>query len=196
MSADTPETFAAKLQSVRVPLWLPLLLGALLVVVFIWKQWAMSAAEAERESQRIALTEQAAREKAALLARANEAIARNSDAAHRLMGATLAWSVRGEKSRGNLGQIDEFFGELVRNERIQQAALADHDGQILLSSDRKLQGARFADHFPVEMLGEPTVAIHPGKDGTKYLVMPILGLTSRTGSVILVYRPEPALTDP
>lgn len=196
MNADAPETFAAKLQSVRVPLWLPLLLGVLLVVVFIWKQWALNAAEAELEAQRIALTEQAAREKAALLARANEAIARNSEAAHRLMGATLAWSVRGEMSRGNMGQIDEFFGELVRNDRIQQAALADPGGQILLSSDRKLQGARFADHFPAELLSEPTVAIHPGKDGNKYLVMPIFGLTSRTGSVILVYQPESALTDP
>ncbi len=196
MNAVANPSPLSKLQTVRVPLWVPLTLAVLLLLLFVWKYVALSAAEARLEEQRIALTEQAAREKAALLARANAAITQYSDEAHVLLGTGLSWAVRGEMIQGNLGQVDEFFGELVRNPRIQRVALADASGRILTASDRKLEGGTFSEHFPAELLNAPGVAVHPGEQGQKNLALPVQGLTQRLGTVIVAYQPEPALTDP
>lgn len=196
MNVEASPSALSKLQTVRVPVWVPLTLAVLLLILFVWKYVALNAAEARLEEQRVALTEQAAREKAALLARANAAIAQYSDEAHVLLGNSLSWSVRGAMIQSNLGLVDEFFGELVRNDRIQRVALADSSGRILTASDRKLQGGTFSEHFPAELLNEPAVAVHPGEDGQKNLALPVQGLTQRLGTVVVAYQPEPALTDP
>lgn len=195
MSTEADATFLSKLQSTRLPVWIPLVLAILALVLFLAWRMAVSSAEDRLEAERAAWTAQAAAEKAALLARANAAIAANSEAAHRLFGTSLAWAVRGELNRGNLGEVDQFIGELVRNERIQQVVLTDRDGRITLASDRKLVGARFAEHFPAGLLAAPEVGIEDGAEGAKNLAMPIQGLTSRLGSVLVVYTPEPALTE-
>ena len=194
MNAQASSSPMSKLQTIRVPLWVPVALAVLVLILLVWKYLALSAAEARLEEQRIALTEQASREKAALLARANAAIAQYSDEAHVLLGTSLSWSVRGAMIQNNLGLVDEYFGELVHNERIQSVALADTSGRILTASDRKLQGGTFSEHFPAELLNEPGVAIHPGEEGQKNLALPVQGLTQRLGTVVVVYKPEPALT--
>lgn len=187
------ESPLAKLQSIRLPLWLVLVLTVLLLALFISRQMALSEAEARFASERAALTAQMASEQAALLARANAAIAQNSDAAHVLFGTSLAWAIRGDLLQGNTGEIDLFFGELVRNARIQQVALADRDGRVMLASDRKLQGALFSEHFPAELATGQEVAVHAGNGGNKYLLMPIQGLNTRLGTAVIVYTPEPEL---
>lgn len=195
MNSENNASVLSKLQSVRLPLWVSLVLAVLLVFLYLSKQMALSAAEARLESERQQLSSQFAAEKAALLARANAAIAENSQAAHLLFGKSLSWAVRGELMRGNLGEIDQFLGELVRNDRVQQALVVDRDGRIVLASDRKLQGASFTEHFPAGLLGAPDVAISDGEEGTKQLVMPVQGLNARLGSVLVVYRPEAPITD-
>lgn len=193
MTAESSQSPLSKLQSIRLPLWLVLVVTALLLALFVSRQLALSQAQARFESERAALVAQMASEKAALLARANAAIAQNSDAAHVLFGTALAWAVRGDLLQGNTGEVDLFFGELVRNSRIQQVALADREGRITLASDRKLQGALFSEHFPAELATGQDVAVHAGNGGNQYLLMPIQGLTARLGTVVLVYTPEPAL---
>lgn len=195
MSSESNESILSKLQNARLPLWITLVLAALLVFVFVSQRMVLSAAEARLAAETQRLTEQFAAEKSALLARANSAISGNSEAAHLLVGKTLSWAVRGEQIRGNLGEIDQFVGELVRNERVQQVLVVDRDGRISLASDRKLQGAAFSDHFPADLLGAPDVSVTDGGDGLKHLVMPIQGLNARLGSVLVVYRPEPLLSE-
>lgn len=195
MNTTSPAgSFLSKLHSHRLPAWLPLVLALALIAAVISRQVALDHARALLDAQRSEFVAQLASEKAALLTRANAAIAQNSDAAHILFGTALAWAIRGDLLLGNTGEIDLFFGELVRNPRIQQVALTDRDGRILLASDRKLQTAAFAEHFPAELLNEQQVAVHAGNGGNKYLLMPIQGLNSRLGTVVLVYTPEPAIS--
>lgn len=183
-------TLMERLRTTRVPLWTSVVLALAVLLVFAWKQIAVGAAERRLEAERQALTAQLAEERASLLLRAREAVARSSEANHLMFGTALAWAVRGELIRGNHDQIDQYFNELVRNERIRAVVLAAADGQIVLASDRKLQGGLLAQHFPGNAGEAPAVAVRDGVDGEKLLVLPIQGLTSRLGTVVLAYRPE------
>ncbi len=189
-TASAPATLMDRLRTTRVPLWTTVVLALAVLLVLAWKQIAVGAAERRLESDRQALSAQLAQERTALLTRAGTAIARSSEANHLMFGTALAWAVRGELIRGNHDQIDQYFNELVRNERIRVALLAAADGKVLLASDRKLQGGLLAEHFPGELVEEPAVIVRDGADGEKLLVLPIQGLTTRLGTVVVAYRPE------
>lgn len=179
-----------RLRGMQLPVWVVVALVVALALMFVWKQAAVGAAEERLEAERQALAAQLADEKSAVLARAGEAIARGSEANHLLFGTALAWAVRGELIRANLDQIDQYFNELVRNERFRVVLLAGADGRIQLASDRKLQGGLLTEHFPGLPGEAPAVAVREGAEGEKLLVLPIQGLTSRLGTVVLAYRPE------
>ena len=184
------QTFVDKLREIRLPLWVSLVLLVLLLVVFAWQRIAVGAAERRLAVEKQALTEQSAAAQAAFMAQAREALARHSEANHVLFGNALAWAVRGEMIRNNRDQIDQYFTELVRNERIRLVLLADVNGKILLASNRKLQEGTFADVFPAALLQEPQVTVQEGEGNEKRLVLPIQGLTARLGTVVVVYLPE------
>ena len=196
MDQDTPNQPNAapstldKLRATQLPLWVGVVLAVALALMFFWKQAAVSSAEKRLDAERQTLTAQLAEEKSAVLAQARDAIARNSEAGHLMFGTALAWAVRGELIRANLDQVDQFFNELVRNERIRVVLLAGADGKILLASDRKLQGGILAEHFPAELNEQAAVAVRPGEGAEKLLVLPIHGLSSRLGTVVLAYLPE------
>ncbi len=184
-----------RLLETQVPLWLALALGLALLLTFAWKQVAVGAAERRLESERAALTEQLAREKTELVARAETTLASRDEIMQVYAGTLLAWAVRGELIRNNLDQIDQFFNELIRNERVRGVFLAGADGVVRLASDRKLQGVAFADHFPAALLAEPAVVVRPDEAGQRRLVIPIQGLNERLATVVLVYTPEAGLTE-
>jgi len=108
----------------------------------------------------------------------------------------LAWAVRGELIRNNLDQVDQFFNEMVRMERVERVVLAGQDGKVLLSSDKRFQGGDFAALYPAELLGAPQVAVLAGAEGKKRLVLPVMGLSARLGTVVMDYAPVPAPTAP
>ena len=185
----------AGLLAQRMPAWLALvLLLILLIVLLIWKQMAVSTAEARLAEERQTLTQQFEADKAAVLGQAREAVARNSEQAHRLVGQALSWAVRGELIRNNLDQIDQYFQELVKTERIRQVALVGNDGKVLLATDKKLQGSDFGASQPADLLNAETVEIRPAQTANEnYLVMPVMGLNVRMGTAVLRYAADTGL---
>lgn len=174
----------APLTEISLPLWVSLVLAVLVIIVFIWKGVAVSAVERGMETERQAL--EASR--AAVQVEAQATIARHSDNTHALFGTALAWAIRGDMIRNNLDQIDQYFNELVRNERIDLVLLADPAGKVLVSSDRAFLDAPLPGHIPAGALQEPRVNVSAAEDGQKRLVVPIQGLNSRLGTVVLTYR--------
>ena len=89
--------------------------------------------------------------------------------------------------RNNLDEIDQYFSALVKNERIQLVQLVDPEGKVLLSSDRKFMGSEVSGHFPAALLMQTSVSILPGEDKVRRMVVFILGLNKRIGTVLLAY---------
>lgn len=186
----------AMLRETKLPLWVSLLLALLLAVVFIWSRVSIGAAEARLEKARQAMTQKYESDRSALLARMQDFTARQDDESQRRFGMALAWAVRGELIRNNLDQVDQFFNEMVRMERVERVVLAGQDGKVLLSSDKRFQGGDFTALYPSELLATPQVAILAGAEGKKRLVLPVMGLTARLGTVVVDYAPVPAPTAP
>lgn len=174
------------LQDTKLPLWISLLLVVLLIVMFVWKQAAVGQAEQRMQEQ----AQQLETEKAAIRAEAADMLAKNSEAAHQLLGTSLAWAIRGELIRNNLDQIDQYFNELVKNERIKLAVLSNQEGKILVASDKKYQDTEFGQAFPATLLETTEVTIQDTDGSVKLLVMPIMGLNNRLGTAVLSYTPE------
>lgn len=174
------------LQSIKLPLWVSVLLVLLLIVGFFWKQSAVANVEASMQEQ----NQQFQADKTALRAEAAAMLAQRSEAAHRQLGTALSWAIRGEMIRDNLDQIDQYFAELVKTENIKLAVLADTNGKVVVSSDNKFQDGEFSQAFPADLLAEAQVAIRDGQDGNKLLVMPVMGLNSRLGTAVVSYAPE------
>lgn len=121
-----------RLHDIKLPLWVSLLLLVLLLAVFVWQSVAVATAERRLEDERRALLASQAQMQAVT----GEAALRMDDQSRQLFGTTLAWAVRAEMIRGNLDQIDQYFGALVRADGIDLALLADPSGKVLVASDR------------------------------------------------------------
>jgi hypothetical protein len=176
------------LTEVRLPLWVGLLLLVLAIAAFVWKVVAVKQAEGRLDTERQQLTQQMQTEGSALRQKVAEQLARSSDADHLLFGEALAWAVRGDLLRHNLDQVDQYFAELVKTQGIQRVVLAGPDGKVLVASDKKYQGAAFSQLFSADLLNLSQVAIRPGQGDQRLLVLPIMGLNSRLGTVVLEYQ--------
>ncbi|MEW6132066.1 MAG: hypothetical protein AB1591_02715 [Pseudomonadota bacterium] len=173
------------LQSIKLPLWVSVLLVLLLIFGFFWKQAAVVDVEARMQEQSRLFEA----DKTALRAEAAAMLAQKSETAHRQLGTVLSWAIRSEMIRDNLDQIDQYFAELVKTENIKLAVLADTNGKLLVSSDKKFQDGEFSQVFPADLLAEAQVAIRDGQDGNKLLVIPVMGLNSRLGTAVVSYAP-------
>lgn len=184
------------LRKTKLPLWVSLLLALLLLVVIVWSRVSIGAAEARLGNERQEMARQFEADRAAMLARLQDFTARQDDESQRRFGTALAWAVRGELIRNNLDQVDQYFNEMVRMERVERVVLADQDGKMLLSSDKRYQGGDFSALYPAELLGVPQVTVRAGAEGRKWVVVPVMGLSARLGTVVMDYAPASAPTAP
>ena len=172
----------------RVPLWAVLVLLLLSLGALGWQYVAMSRAEARLEKDRAAMTAQFETDRNALLSQLRTRMAAQSDEAERQFGLSLAWAVRGEMIRNNLDQVDQFFAEIVKLPNTERVLLVGNDGKVLVTTDRRYQGADAATLVAADLLQQTAVGVTSGTGDTKQLVIPIMGLNSRLGTVVMNYR--------
>jgi len=173
----------------KLPLWVSVALLVLLAAAVAWAFFAAGASERRLAAQQQELTQKLEIERATLLRESEEALMRQTRELETLFGAALAWSVRSAMLRNNLDEIDQYFGDLVRNPRIPLVLLADAEGKVLRATDRKFLATAFEASFPAELLTGTDVAVYPDEGRRKRIVLPIQGLTARLGTVLLLYSP-------
>ena len=159
--------------------------AVLLAAMFGWKELSLfrfeRSIQAERESERAEL---AARES---LMR-DEAISRVSQMLE-LFSVPLAWSMRTEAIQEDYDQIEEYAARLVKERRVQRVVVVTPEGNIRLSTDRKLQGEPAAASFG-ELAKATEITLQKTDSGDYNLMVPILGYTGRLGSVIVTISGE------
>ena len=181
--------FMAKLTAVKLPLWVSLALLILWAISFAWQSLAQKRLEATLETDRAAMTAQFDNDRQALLGQLRTRAGDASEASMREFGTALAWAVRGEMIRNNLDQVDQFFTEIVKLPGTERALLAGADGKVKVSTDRRHLGAEASTVVPPEALVLPQVTVRSEADGTVLLVVPVMGLNDRLGTVFVTRRP-------
>lgn len=184
--SDARPSALGKLHKLKIPLWVLLAVAAVLVAVAIQRQSAVMEAQQQLTAQRQALQQQFETDRAAIEARAGETYRKELEQARLLFGSSLSWAVRSALLHRKLDEVDQYFTELVQTGGVKVAVLADAKGKIIASTDRKLQGTRFRERFPAEFLEVTNIAFRTDA-GSNRLVLPIRGLTSRLGTVVISY---------
>lgn len=192
--ASTSTGVMGKLTAVKLPLWVSLALLILWAISFAWQSLAQKRLVAKLETDRTAMTAQADNDRQALLGQLRTRAGAASEASLSEFGTALAWAVRGEMIRNNLDQVDQFFTEIVKLPGTERALLADADGKVVVSTDRRHLGAEASTVVPPEALLLPQVTVRSEADGTLLLVVPIMGLNDRLGTVFVARRQADAFT--
>jgi hypothetical protein len=105
----------------------------------------------------------------------------------RLTARPLAWSVRAELLRGNLGQIDDYFRELVRERGVSALLLVDKDGRIALATNRKLETQPAASVVSKALLEAPDFAVEESAT-TLRMAVPVMSFDRRIGTLVVDYE--------
>lgn len=187
---EPKSSLSGRMWDAKLPLWLGLLLMVVMLAGVTAGAWSMiTARETERRlsEERQLLVQKLEADTSAARREMQETMTRQTREVQGLFGTALAWAVRSAMLRNNLDEIDQYFGELVKNPRIALVLLADADGKVLRTTDRRFLDTSFSQHFPADLLQGADVSIHAADGNLTRLVLPIQGLTSRLGTVLLVY---------
>ena len=187
-SPASPPSWMARFTQTRVPLWVSLVLLVLWLLTLGWQRVAVSRAEARLENDRAAMTAKFEADRGAMLSELRTRMEAAADESKRQFGLSLAWAVRGEMIRNNLDQVDQFFAEIVKLPNIERVLLVGSDGKVLVTTDRRYQGADATSLVAADVLQQTEVGVRSGTDGAKQLIIPIMGLNSRLGTVVMSYR--------
>ncbi|MEK7792770.1 MAG: hypothetical protein AAB306_06445, partial [Pseudomonadota bacterium] len=107
-------------------------------------------------------------------------------------GQVLSWAVRGELLRKNLDQVDQYLNEIVKMKGTERAVLIGEDGQLLVSTDKRLEDTKGVELYPKEILNSQKITLRSDVGGKKILVIPVMGLNKRDATIVISYN-QPAL---
>lgn len=170
-----------KIPTMQLPAKYFAILVGLILVVIAWKFIAVGKVESDMakklESERALITQQA-REYA------DQQYAKEEER----FGQVLSWAVRGELIRNNIDQIDQYLSEIVRMKDTERVVLIGEDGQLLVSTDKRLEETKGAEIFPKEILNLQKISIKSDVDGKKILVVPVMGLNKKIATLVVSYK--------
>lgn len=103
-------------------------------------------------------------------------------------GVPLAWAIRREMMGGNLDQVDQYVTDLVKLDGFEGVTVAQADGSIVVASDRRHLGAAFGSLYAERYLTAEQITAEETAPGQWLLVVPVMGLNARLGTVAIEYQ--------
>lgn len=103
-------------------------------------------------------------------------------------GVPLAWAIRREMMGGNLDQVDQYVSDLVKLEGFEGVTVAQADGVIVVASDRRHLGTAFGSLYAERYLTAEQITAEETAPGQWLLVVPVMGLNARLGTVAIDYQ--------
>jgi len=165
----------------QLPIWYALVFLGIIVMIFAWKQIAVSKVESDMtkklENERVMITQQA-----------REYADKQYVKEEERFGQVLSWAVRGELIRNNIDQIDQYLSEIVKMKDTERVVLISDNGQLLVSTDKRLEEAKGVELFPKEILNLQKITVKSDVDGKKILVVPVMGLNKKIATVVVSYK--------
>gem|GEM_PF-5362616 len=155
-------------------------LVALGVILYLWRRASLWRLRRTARREREALMTGAAKAADDLVAQAAG-----------LAGITLEWAVRAELVRDDLRDVEEYMLHIAKRPRVIRALVARRDGVVIAATDKKLKSQQL-DRVVGGLPAESSDAQSERPDEhTLRLVVPIMGLESRLGTLVFEYeRPD------
>lgn len=171
----------AKIPNMQLPIWYGLVFLGIIVIIFAWKLIAVSKVESD-------MAKKLENERVVIIQQAREYADQQYIKEEERFGQVLSWAVRGELIRNNIEQIDQYLSEIVKMKDTERVVLIGDDGQLLVSTDKRLEEAKGVEIFPKEILNLQKITIKSDVDGKKILVVPVMGLNKKIATVVVSYK--------
>lgn len=107
-----------------------------------------------------------------------------------LIARPLVWSIRSEMMRGNLEQVDMFTNDMVRERNFQYIYLIEPNGNILISTDKKMESQQFEETFQQNVLGVESTIVFPEEENLLIMAAPVMGYDRRLATLVVAYLAE------
>ncbi len=153
-----------------------LILMLLIAGMYGWRNLSVRRIEKETKKQAAQITEAT-----------GERLLEKNRALLRLTSIPLSWVVRMEMPKGNYENIDQYFKQIIKEDNFKVILLADVDGKIIVSTDRRMEGAHLSEYYPADLLEQYETTVRQLNEEDLIVVTPVIGLTAKLGALIMVY---------
>ncbi|MDF1699235.1 MAG: hypothetical protein P1U56_25495 [Saprospiraceae bacterium] len=126
-------------------------------------------------------------EKAKIVEDAKSTLLTNTNGHLELTMKTFVWAVRSEITRGNQEQVDQYFNQLVKSEKVEEIILVDTNGKVLISTNKKNEGIKLETDYAEDVSKVKEVTII-NKTDQQVVAAPVLSIDSRVGTLIVLYN--------
>ncbi len=155
--------------------------GALILMLIVagmygWKNLAVKRMEKATKQQAVQLT-----------AATDQRILEKNMALLRMTSIPLSWVVRMEMPKGNYDNIDQYFKQIIKEDHFKVILLAGIDGKIIVSTDRRMEGADLSEYYPASLLDQYETSVSPLGEQELIVATPVIGLTAKLGVLVMVY---------
>ena len=155
------------------PVLMTILCGMIVVViVYFWK-------EVEGNLRRKALIEAATND-----------LQENNQKMLVLFSKPLVWNIRSEMLRGNMEQVNLLISDLVKEKNFRYIQLVELNGNILLSTNKKMEGQAVDNENIKGALAADSTVLIKGEDNMITVISPVMGYDKRMASLVICYMPD------
>ncbi len=157
----------------------------LLIGLYFWKEIEVGTrtrAVAEQRDQMAADLEQLEQE-------LRQASAERVEELLTMFAVPLGWAVRTEAIENNFDKIEEYAVRLVKERWVQRVIFAKLDGNIRITTDKKLQDEPVS-RFYGDLADGDQILLRKDDTGDYHLFVPIMGYNNRVGSLIVTVAGE------
>lgn len=149
----------------------------LLASLWVWKSIEISQVEKRAEGQ-----------KQAIKITAKNQLMEAHEAHLKLLAKPMIWALRTEMMQGNMGQVNLYLSDLVKEKNIQRVLVANPKGTVIASTNKKDEGQSFISLGAGNIQNNDNTTIQQAGDSKLMVTSPIMGFNNRLGTLLIKYN--------
>lgn len=165
----------------QLPMKYAFIMAGIIIFVFAWKVIAVNKVESDAEKQ-------IASERTLITQQAREEADRQYKKEEERFAQVLSWAVRSELIRNNIDQVGLYLNDIVKQLNAERIDLIGEKGELLVSTDKRLEDVKGGDLYPKEIINEHKVAIKTDANGKKLVVAPVSDFNKRIAVLVISYK--------
>lgn len=165
----------------QLPMKYAFIMAGIIIFVFAWKVIAVNKVESDAEKQ-------IASERTLITQQAREEADRQYKKEEERFAQVLSWAVRSELIRNNIDQVGLYLNDIVKQLNAERIDLIGEKGELLVSTDKRLEDVKGGDLYPKEIINEHKVAIKTDANGKRLVVAPVSDFNKRIAVLVISYK--------
>lgn len=165
----------------QLPMKYAFVMAGIIVFVFAWKVIAVNKVESDAQKQ-------VAGERALITQQAREQADKQYKKEEERFAQVLSWAVRSEFIRNNIDQVGLYLNDIVKQLNAERIDLIGEKGELLVSTDKRMEDVKGSDLYPKEIINEHKIAIKTDANGKKLVIAPVSDFNKRIAVLVISYK--------